>query len=78
MQVKSKQEDWHRADIVAALKKKKTSLSALSKAHGLHRCTLGNALYRKYPKAERIIAQAIGVHPSQIWASRYSRQRGRK
>lgn len=58
--------DWHRIDIVAALHKKKISLR--------HKCetALNNALVRKWPKAERIIAEAIGVEPQAIWPSRYN------
>lgn len=64
--------DWHQADIIAELKKKGTNMSALSQANGYSRNGLRNALYRKYPKAERIIARAIGVQPEQIWPSRYT------
>lgn len=64
--------DWHTADIIAALKKAGTNMSALSEANGYTRNGgLRNALYRKYPKAEKIIAGAIGVQPEEIWPSRY-------
>lgn len=64
--------DWHQADIIAAIKKTGTNMSALSEASGYSRNGLRNALYRPYPKAERIIASAIGVDASEIWPSRYS------
>ncbi len=64
--------DWHQADIGAALKKRGTNMSALSEANGYSRNGLRNALYRPYPKAERIIAKAIGVEPKDIWPTRYS------
>ncbi len=64
-------QDWHQADIIAALKKVGTNMSALSESQGLSRGCLRNALYRPYPKAERIIAGAIGVEPKDIWPSRY-------
>lgn len=64
--------DWHQADIVAELKKRGTNMSALSQANGYTRNNLRNALYRPYPKAERIIAGAIGVSPADIWPSRYT------
>lgn len=63
--------DWHRADVIAALKKKGISLASLSREAGLNSRTLNNALDRRYPKAERIIANAIGVKPNDIWPSRY-------
>lgn len=70
--------DWHRVDIVAALHKNGTTMRALSRKAGLAADTLKNALTRPYPKAERIIAAAIGQEPSIIWPSRYSDQQQQK
>lgn len=55
--------DWHPADIIAALRKKKSSLAAVSRQAGLGSSTLANALARPWPKGELIIAQALGIHP---------------
>lgn len=66
--------DWHRADIVAALKKKGWSIAALSRAAGLKSNTLKTALEMPYLKGEKIIARAIGVPPEQIWPTRYDRR----
>ncbi|MCO7261597.1 helix-turn-helix domain-containing protein [Dickeya zeae] len=63
--------DWHPADIIAALRKKGTSLSAVSRQAGLSSATLSNALYRPWPKGELLIARALGVRPEEIWPSRY-------
>ncbi|WP_414149002.1 helix-turn-helix domain-containing protein [Erwinia sp. BNK-24-b] len=63
--------DWHPADIIAGLRKKGTSLSAVSREAGLASSTLANALNRRWPKGERLIAEALGVQPEQIWPSRY-------
>ncbi|EAO2685997.1 transcriptional regulator [Salmonella enterica] len=63
--------DWHPADIIAGLKKRGTSLSALSRQTGLASSTLANALTRRWPKGERLIAEALGVAPEKIWPSRY-------
>lgn len=63
--------DWHRAEIIAALKIRGTNMSALSEANGYTRNGLRNALYRPYPKAEKIIADALGLKPQEIWPSRY-------
>ncbi|EAY2063393.1 transcriptional regulator [Salmonella enterica] len=65
------QPDWHSADIIAALKKQGTSLAAVSRNSGLASSTLANALNRRWPKGERLIADALGVSPEQIWPSRY-------
>lgn len=65
------QSDWHPADIIAGLRKRGTSLAALSRQAGLVSSTLANALNRRWPKGERLIAEALGVAPEQIWPSRY-------
>ncbi|WP_159564179.1 helix-turn-helix domain-containing protein [Budvicia diplopodorum] len=65
------QPDWHTADIIAALRKKGTTLAAVSRLAGLSSSTLANALSRPWPKGESLIADAINVHPSEIWPSRY-------
>lgn len=63
--------DWHPADIVAGLKKRGTTLSALSREAGLASSTLANALVRRWPKGERLIANALKKRPEEIWPSRY-------
>ncbi|WP_411017316.1 helix-turn-helix domain-containing protein, partial [Salmonella sp. s51695] len=44
------QQDWHPADIIAGLRKRGTSLAALSRQSGLASSTLANALIRHWPK----------------------------
>ncbi|QBH95494.1 transcriptional regulator [Limnobaculum zhutongyuii] len=63
--------DWHPADIISALKKRGTNLSRLSRESGLGSRTLHNTLYRKWPKGEILIANALNVQPDVIWPSRY-------
>ncbi|MEC5344237.1 helix-turn-helix transcriptional regulator [Brenneria populi] len=65
------QQDWHPADIIAALKKRGTSMAAVSRNAGLASSTLANALTKHWPKGERLIAEALGVAPAEIWPSRY-------
>ncbi len=65
-------EDWHPADVIAALKKQKKSLRQLSIAAGYKPATLSNALRTPWPKAEQIIAEAIGLKPEQIWPRRHA------
>lgn len=65
-------QDWHRADIIAALHKKGWSLRKLAAVHNLHPSTLKSALDKSYPKSEQIIASAIGVPAEVIWAKRFS------
>jgi Ner family transcriptional regulator len=63
--------DWHSADIIAALRKKGTSMAAISREAGLASSTLSNTLTRPWPRGEILIATAIGVDASEIWPSRY-------
>lgn len=63
--------DWHPADIIAGLKKRGTSLSALSRQAGLASSTLANPLTLRWPKGEKLIAEALDVAPENIWPSRY-------
>lgn len=63
--------DWHSADIIAALKKNGTSLAQVSRDAGLSSSTLANTLTRPWPKGEILIAEALNLHPSTIWPSRY-------
>ncbi|QXB90647.1 helix-turn-helix domain-containing protein [Providencia rettgeri] len=70
-------QDWHSADIIAAIKKKGSSLSQISRSAGLNSSTLNNALSRRWPKGERIIAEFLGVPAEEIWSSRYvGKQKG--
>ena len=70
------QQDWHRADVKAALEKAGLSLAALARANGYKNpnslCMVFNA---PWPKAERIVAAAIGKHPAEIWPTRYGPDR---
>ena len=67
----NKKQDMHSADIIAAIKKRKGSLAAVSREAGLSSGTLANALKKPWPKGEFIIAAALELHPSDIWPSRY-------
>ncbi|EIT6418109.1 helix-turn-helix domain-containing protein [Salmonella enterica] len=67
----SKRQNMHRADIIAALKKRKTSLSEIGRMHGKSIHTVKNALDKPYPNGEQWIADALGMQPSDIWPERY-------
>jgi len=65
--------DWHTADIKAALDKAGWSFNALGIEHGYtSKSALAHALHEPYPRAEKIIADALGLKPWVIWPSRYS------
>ena len=64
-------EDLHPADIIAKVRKKGSTFAELSRTNGLHSRTLHNVLYKKWPKAEKIIADFLELKPEEIWPSRY-------
>ena len=66
------EKDWHPADVIAALHKSGMTMMKLAKSHGLTSAnTFSKALRSSFPIAERRIAEALGVHPKEIWPSRY-------
>lgn len=64
-------EDWHPADIVAAVWKRGYSMGRLALEAGYERKSLNVALRHPWPAAEKIIAEFLGVAPQAIWPSRY-------
>ncbi|TCL07004.1 helix-turn-helix domain-containing protein [Sodalis ligni] len=71
-------QDWHPADIVAGIKKKGTTMAAISRSAGLASSTLANMLTRHWPKGERLIADVIGKRPEEIWPSRYQMKKDKQ
>ena len=72
-------QDWHKADIKAALAKKGWSMRQLALKHGYSSgSTLTQAFYRSFPKAEKIIADELGLTPKDIWPSRVEARSHRK
>ncbi|MDR0528469.1 MAG: helix-turn-helix domain-containing protein [Zoogloeaceae bacterium] len=57
----------HPADVVAALRKRGMSLRRLSVAHGYAPTTLGVALHRRWPKGQKIIADALGLDGGNVF-----------
>jgi len=67
--------DWSAHKIRYALNEAGWNWSSLAKATGYAgSAALRNATMKPYPKAERIIANAIGVAPETIWPSRYEKR----
>lgn len=64
--------DWHSSDIKAAVEKAGWSLRQLGFANGYTGdSSLSEVFRRPWPKAEGIIADAIGRSAQEIWPSRY-------
>ena len=69
---KASQEDWHQADVIAALRKRGITLRGLAAKHGLKdSSSMSAALVRSLPANEKRIADALEMHPKDIWPSRY-------
>ncbi|WP_284527016.1 helix-turn-helix domain-containing protein [Shigella flexneri] len=63
---------------MAALRKRGTSLAAVSRKAGLASATLANALSRSRPRGEKLIADALETSPEIIWPSRYFDDQGNR
>lgn len=64
-------QDWHKADIKAALEKAGYTLRGLAVLHGMSYSYFTIPLARPSVRAQTILANTIGVPPQQIWPSRY-------
>jgi Ner family transcriptional regulator len=62
---------WHAEDVKAAVRKKGTTLTALSELHGYSDSYLRGTLIRHRPYGEAVIAEFLGVSPAEIWPERY-------
>jgi Ner family transcriptional regulator len=63
--------DWHREQIMAAIRMRGTTGVQLSVGAGYSPNSVHVALSRPWPAVEAIIAQFIGTRPQLIWPSRY-------
>lgn len=69
-------EDWHPADIKAALDKKGWSLARIAREYGYGKNSPYMVLQKPWSQIEEIVARIIGVKAADIWPCRYDR-RGR-
>lgn len=72
MSKKPASQDWHRADVVAAFKKRGTTITRVARELGMCDSYLRQATSKPYPKAERVLAEYLGMNPQDIWPSRYN------
>lgn len=64
-------DDWHWADIKAALEKRGLTLARLADANGYGERSFSFVKRRPWPQVEQIIAGALEMTPAEIWPSRY-------
>jgi Ner family transcriptional regulator len=73
LQKNTSRQDWHPADILAALHKQGITLKDLAALHGLSdSSTLSKAMLNSYPISERRLAEAAGVPVQVMFAARYN------
>ena len=62
--------DWHPADVVAALRKRGTSLRQVGLGAGYKH--IQGVLTRPWWVVEQLVAKALDVKAAEIWPSRYA------
>ena len=62
---------WHPQDIMAAVRKRGSSLQGLAREHGFSRNTLNRALKERFPNAHSVIADYLGVSRGDLWPQWY-------
>lgn len=63
--------DWTADEVLQAVRAAGWTIRALAKHHHVSHTTLDRARYMSYPRGEARIAEALGLHPAEIWPSRY-------
>jgi len=58
---------WHPAEVICAVKMKGESLAGLARKVRLSRKTLSWALTKPHPRANRTIAEFLGVPLNELW-----------
>lgn len=59
--------NWHRADVLGAVRRSGTTLAGLARTEGLTRQSFSWALIKPHPRANHAIAAQLGRHVSAIW-----------
>ncbi|MBB4199102.1 hypothetical protein CCR94_16515 [Rhodoblastus sphagnicola] len=62
---------WHRADIIAAVRKRGSTLSEMGRNIGLAPKSMHWALGKRHPRANVAISKFIGVPLHELWPSFY-------
>lgn len=62
---------WHPQDIIAAVRKRGSTLQTLSRQHGFNRITFNKSVTMRFPRAHQIIADFLGVPRQEIWPQFY-------
>ena len=60
-------QNWHRADVLARVRKGGTTLAGLARRAGLSRQSLSWALIKPHPRANEAIAGFLGEPVGKLW-----------
>ncbi|MBY6242523.1 helix-turn-helix domain-containing protein [Methylosinus sp. Sm6] len=63
---------WHRADILAAVRKRGSTLAEIARSAGLKRQSMYWAMITPHPRANLAIAAFLGVPASSLWPQWFS------
>ena len=58
---------WNRYDVIAAVRKKGSTLAGIGRSAGLSRKSIAWALIRPHPRANRAIAEFLQTPPHELW-----------
>lgn len=67
-----KRKDWSPEKIKQALRDAGTNTCALASIYGVSRQVMSMSLRRSNTRCEARIAEALGLHPMDIWPTRYN------
>jgi Ner family transcriptional regulator len=72
MTKKPAQQDWSKAKIRYAVHERGLTFKGIALKNGYRSVdAISQCLHRPYPKPQRLLAEAIGEQPENIWPSRY-------
>lgn len=66
-----KEKGWHPEEIKAAIRMRGSTMADLSRQNGYVDSVVKQVLRKPWPAVERIVADFLGVEPSEIWPDRY-------
>ncbi len=64
-------EGWHREDIIAAVRKRGSTLKRLGREHGFALHTVNQCLTKRFPNAHEVVANFLGVSRGEVWPHWY-------
>jgi Ner family transcriptional regulator len=70
--------DWDVYEITAQLKRRGLTVAELGRRNGYAEDSLRMVAIKPWPKAEKIVADALGLTPEDIWPNRCAERRRRQ